>query len=478
MLVLDENIKTINLESFQNGFFCSVKRFPGFISAWGTGKTMTAILKGVLLSSVYSNNLGLIVRKKFTDLRDSTLKDFERYTGLHVPMSTKEITLPGTNSTIMFRHGDELSGLQNVNLGWVYVEQAEEFETAEQFDMLRGRLRRELEPVNSYEANIPEYRDLVQYLKENPLRQLMIGANACGHNWCWHRWIRAPKEEYDAFEAVSWDNQDNLPSDFINDLRALRHDNIKKFNRYVLNSHEDYDMEGAYYAALMSDALKEGRVERDNLYDATQGVYTFWDLGTRASDTTAIWCVQFIRNEIWLIDYYENYGQGMDHYNEWLNKQKYNFLEHWLPPDAKQALQGRTISRRYDILKEYRTQKHEQVKLVNPHLVQSRIQETRDILHLCRFNTKCALGVDALNHYKTEKQENLSTESRFKFQPKPLHNWASNGSDAFGYMCWVYREQLIINDERIGHSKPYQDLEDDDCDPYKNNPLDFGRRTG
>ena len=117
--------------------------------------------------------------------------------------------------------------------------------------------------------------------------------------------------------------------------------------------------------------------------------------------------------------------------------------------------------------------------LVNPHPVQARIQETRDVIPICRFGTKCALGVDALDHYKTQKQDTLSTESRFKFEAKPLHNWASNGADAFGYMCWVYREQLIINDERIGHTKPYQDIADeDDYDPYHNKILEFGGRHG
>lgn len=445
--------KELSLQGFQNDFFVSRKRFPGFISAWGTGKTMTAIMKGILLSQVYKNNLGLIVRKKFTDLRDSTLKDFERYTGLHVPQGTKEITIPDTNSVIMFRHGEELSGLQNVNLGWVYMEQAEEFDTAEQFDMLRGRLRRELEPDDIFEAS-GYYAEYINQLKAVPSRQIMIGANACGHNWIWRRWIKETKEDYETFTAVSWDNEKNLPADFIQDLRRLRSDNIKKFNRYVLNSHEDYDMEGAYYASLMSDLLVAGHVDEENLWDQRSPVYTFWDLGTRASDTTVIWCVQFIKDKIHLIDYYENYGKGMLHYNEWLNKQPYNWVEHWLPPDAKQSLQGETIVKRHDILKKYRQPKNEKVRLVNSHLVESRIEEARGIIPLSRFDEKCNMGVEALNHYKTQPNEHLSTEDRFAFAPKPLHNWASNGADGYGYIAWVYRNQLVINHIRIGVPRP------------------------
>jgi len=113
---------TANVSSkpYQSGFLTSLERFPAMIAGWGTGKTMCAILKGRINSRAFKNNLGLIVRKNFTDLRDSTLKDFELYTGIKVPQHTKEI-VDENGSVTMFRHGDELSGLQNVNLGWAYI---------------------------------------------------------------------------------------------------------------------------------------------------------------------------------------------------------------------------------------------------------------------------------------------------------------------------------------------------------------------
>jgi len=175
-------------EPFQKAFINSTARFPCFKAGWGTGKTTCALIKGLILSDAYQGNLGLIVRKKYTDLRDSTLKDFERYTGLHVPQSTKEVMI-GEGSKIMFRHGDELSGLQNVNLGWAYIEQAEEFETDEQFMMIRGRLRRELKLAGNWENKVSkDYPELIEYIKHNQLRQLMIIANAAGHNWLYQKW--------------------------------------------------------------------------------------------------------------------------------------------------------------------------------------------------------------------------------------------------------------------------------------------------
>ena len=48
------------------------------------------------------------------------------------------------------------------------------------------------------------------------------------------------------------------------------------------------------------------------LYDDNLDVETWWDLGL--NDSTAIWFVQRYKGEIRLIDYYENAGEGLDHY--------------------------------------------------------------------------------------------------------------------------------------------------------------------
>jgi hypothetical protein len=414
--------QTIALNSKQRTFGNSQVRYPAYIAAWGTGKTMTAIMKGMLLSETFPNNLGLFVRKNFTDLRDSTIKDFEDYTGLTVNKANKEITL-ANGSVIMFRHGDELSTLQNINLGWFVMEQAEEFDTAEQFDMLRGRLRRAV-----------------------GVRQGMVIGNTAGHNWIWDRWRNKKLPEYELTESDTFENRENLPADFIKDLERLRTENPRKFNRYVMNSWEDYDLEGAFYAALMSDALKQNRVGLQTLYTPDQPVYTFWDLGVRASDTTAIWCVQFIGSEIHLVDYYENYGEGMEHYVLWLNKKPYVYGADYLPHDAKNRQQSMTIETRLEILRSLRKNP---VLITEDHSIEDRIQVVRDIIHKCRFNQNCRVGVECLNHYRKKKNEILSTEARPVFSAEPLHDWASNGADAFGYMAIAYK-YMSITGQRIG----------------------------
>lgn len=203
--------------SFQKKFFLSKARYPAMVCAWATGKTMWGILGGVDLSKEYPDNLGLIVRKNFTDLRDSTIKDFTRYTGIKVP-TKKDVVFPN-GSQIMFRHMDELSGIiQNVNLGWFLIEQAEEFDSEEEFQKLRGRLRR-----------------------DGCTHRGMVIANTNGHNWIWRLWKNNPAEEFELIEATTFDNAHNLPEEYIKDLKRIESQSPAHYRRYVMNSWEDVD---------------------------------------------------------------------------------------------------------------------------------------------------------------------------------------------------------------------------------------------
>lgn len=217
---------------FQEKFYKSNKRFPAMISAIGTGKTLWLLLKIIKFCEDYSDSLALIVRKEFTDLRDSTMKDFTRYTNETID-SNKEYHFPN-GSTIMFRHGDELNILKNINLSIAGIEQAEEFETDETFQMLRDRLRRD----------------------NAPLQQCCIIANACGHNWIWKDWINnPPSEEYDAITAKTFDNP-HLPAPFLKDLARMKTEAPNHYRQYVENSFEEIDADDRIFTmSLIRDSL-------------------------------------------------------------------------------------------------------------------------------------------------------------------------------------------------------------------------------
>ncbi len=209
--------KQIVLKPFQDKYLFSEKRYPALVSAIATGKTYMLLLKLWRYCEKYPDSLALIVRKEYTNMRDSTLKDFNRYFGVEVD-SNREYHFPN-GSILMFRHGEELNVIKNVNLSIFGIEQAEEFDTEEQFTFLRDRLRRE----------------------NAPYRQGCIIANAQGHNWIWQKWIYQPIEGSELITATTFDNEDNLPADFIADLKQMEKESPNHFKRYVLNSFEDVD---------------------------------------------------------------------------------------------------------------------------------------------------------------------------------------------------------------------------------------------
>ena len=226
----------VNLQTYQDRFIFSDVKFSAMVSAWGTGKSMCLIIKGMELSEKYDNNLGVIFRKEWTDLRDSTMMDFEQYTGITIG-SNRNVVLPN-QSTIMFRHLEELNNIQNMNLGWFGIEQTEELESDNEFFTLWGRLRR----VNSS-------------------LQGFIVANTKGSNWI----KRLFKDEgikdkngvlvSELIEATTFDNQKNLRKEYIDSLDILRIQKPEKYNRFVLNSWEEIAEEQVFDSRKLNEYL-------------------------------------------------------------------------------------------------------------------------------------------------------------------------------------------------------------------------------
>ncbi len=455
---------------FQMAFYGSTSPYPARIAPWGDGKTTCAIMKGLILSELYPGNEGLIIRRRFNALQRSTIRDFTAWTKINVPDQKQTITLKGSNSRINFSHCDNIvdfrEAIQGMNLGWAYIEQGDELEDASIFDELKGRLRRILTPNREVQESlvalgvisepIEDFRNLTVERREEiervsieklhpPVRQIFVIANAMGHNWMYKRWHPncRPLEGYDLSIGAPFENKQYIPKSTLAGWEQLRAENPKKYARYVMNSFEDYDIEGSFYASLMSDALKEKRVEVLDMYDGTVPVYTFWDLGV--GNATAIWFVQFVGQSIHLIDYYANTGQGMEFYSGVLDQRKYKYQEHWLPHDARQRLQGQTITTRLDILRRLRPR--EDVYVVPKHSVEDRIQAVRSILDKCRFSLSCEKGVECLNRYHREVNKLRTTDEKTVFLDTPAKEF-SDGADAFGYLAVSYRYFLTDKQTR------------------------------
>ncbi len=182
-------------------------------------------------------------------------------------------------------------------------------------------------------------------------------------------------------------------------------------------------VEGSYYGKLLNDLEEKGRmcpIDRDDLCRT----YVAWDLGM--GDSTAMWVAQVTGQEIRIMDYVENHGQGLDWYVGWLKDNKWHQAEQLLPHDVEVRELG-TGKSRLEVLREAGLD----VRVLPRLSVEDGIQAVRRMIPKCWFNMpQVKQGLDCLRNYRREYDE-----KRNVFYDKPMHDWASHGSDAFRYLA-------------------------------------------
>lgn len=179
---------------------------------------------------------------------------------------------------------------------------------------------------------------------------------------------------------------------------------------------------GAYYGKEMEKAENEGRVTSVP-YDSNLPTFTFWDLGI--DDTTVVWIGQPLGNrEFHWIDYIENSGEGLDWYVRELSQRGYAYEEHVLPHDAGARELGTGKTREETLRKKGLGAR---TRVLPRQAIEDGINASRNLISKSWFDSaKCARGILALKNYERK------WDSKNKiYQSRPLHNWASHGSDAF-----------------------------------------------
>ena len=229
---------------------------------------------------MFPRSRALITRNEYTDLHDSTIKDFENYFNVKVGIS-KEHELPN-GSVIMFRHGNELNTLKNITLDIAGIEQGEEFADETQFNMIRDRLRG----------------------KAGPYQQLCVIANANGHNWIWKLWFNQPGQEFHGIKATSFDNAHNLPPEFVADLRRMEQDAPHHYAQYVMNSFEE--MEADDYVFNFAELLTAKNREWEDRPEYDVRVMGF-DIARYGNDKCAAVGIQQVGALMWRVFHVEQW---------------------------------------------------------------------------------------------------------------------------------------------------------------------------
>ena len=219
-------------------------------------------------------------------------------------------------------------------------------------------------------------------------------------------------------------------------------------------------IKGAYYGRIMEDLTNKRHI-RSVPWEPTSPVNTAWDLGI--DDSTAIWFYQQSDREIWLVDYYENSGAGLDHYVKKLKELNYVYGEHYLPHD----IQVKELSNNRSRLETLRGLGLNG-RVVARSAVDDGINAVRAILPRCFFDEeKCQKGIEALRQYKTEFNEKTQT-----FRQRPHHDWTSHAADAFRYLA------LSLDDSKKGPRQQKAISEYDIMDPHGSNKQQIAEGTG
>ncbi len=271
---MTELTRQTELHAYQDIFMFAEEEqnvtYSAILAAVGTGKTFTGLLKAWNYCQKYPNSLGLIVRREYEDLKNSTIQDFETNFGVKVPQN-KIFTFPN-GSKIMFSHGNlnDINVLKNINLSFFLIEQGEEYESVQIFTFLCDRLRRKGGP-----------------------RWGGVIANANGHNWVWEVFVDGakcnvldertgqkeylksvtvdiPQEngtstqmevKYICTTANTFANEKNLPTDYIAGLIAQSNTDPNHYRQYVMNDLDVIDADDLLLTYEMVQNLKKNEFD-------------------------------------------------------------------------------------------------------------------------------------------------------------------------------------------------------------------------
>lgn len=216
----------LKLNEHQALFFDASEQYVGLFGGVGNGKTFSGCLRIIELASREANNLCLVGRLTYPELRDSTKEVFMDvlnrlyHTSMYSHNKAENSITLANKSTIIFRHLDNNAALLGPNLGAFYIDQAEEVDE-DAFLTLQSRLRR------------PGIKNLKGLITGNPQ----------GHNWVYYKFGMNESDgsdnyaylnNYRMITAATGANAHNLPPNYISQLKeSYGHE---WFQRYVMGS--------------------------------------------------------------------------------------------------------------------------------------------------------------------------------------------------------------------------------------------------
>jgi hypothetical protein len=203
-------------------------KYRGFCGGWGNGKTSWGCVETFIRLMEYPGTRAIVARKTRPELK-STSWDMllngdpghpHAWTGIPqeaiASYNKSDLVIELVNKSIIFGLPlDDPKKIENYNLGFFWIDQAEEIEE-EIFLKFHGRLRQKVGP-----------------------REGILTFNPAGHNWLWKRFFDPMRPirwvpQYKSVEATTYDNP-TLPDDYIDQFVGLPDVWIQRF---LMGSHE------------------------------------------------------------------------------------------------------------------------------------------------------------------------------------------------------------------------------------------------
>jgi len=261
--------------------------------------------------------------------------------------------------------------------------------------------------------------------------------------------FRGPGKPTDAILAeVNWNDNPWFPD-------VLKREKDEDYARdpemadHVWGGNYEIVSEGAYYARLIVQAEKEGRIG-EFPYDPRLPVVTSWDLGV--DDYTAVWFIQEDGEHATVVDYYETNNEGADDIiatcvpelfipppldEKFIGWSKdaalaelgrspaFHYGQHYLPHDVRVREWGFGARSRVETVRSLGLDRVRKGAATNP---MDRINAVRRILPLTRFNNtpRVEQGIKRLRRYRRKWNDTLNSYTT------PMHDENSHGADAFG----------------------------------------------
>jgi len=198
---------------------------------------------------------------------------------------------------------------------------------------------------------------------------------------------------------------------------------------------------GAYYAKLLKDADRGGRIT-SLAYDPMLALYSYHDIGGAGAkaDAYTIWLYQRIGADIKWLNYYESRGQTLAYHANWMRDNGYEAAHIILPHDG---LNTNNISgKKYE--DHWRDAGFNNVRVVpnqGAGAAMQRVQAGRRLFPRMWFDRdKTEAGRQALGWYHERIDEARDVGLG------PEHDWASHGADSFGLGCVDYEEPKGADD--------------------------------